>query len=165
MLWIARLWALWALGFGLVNLVSYSREPDTVTIIQHPHSAFATGNTTTLIHHGPTSSLCFHVVLSAALFFGLLMLHRQYGRLITGVAATCMLLTALYWVLHLSYLLAISNSVAAGFLGFKFPPIIASCLLTVVLQLANIWLALRRPVRNRDGDPHDFPPFATPQSL
>jgi len=148
LLWIARFYAVWVLGFGLVRFISYSTEPDRVVIHQNAPTgvSFGTGNSSLIVyHHGPTASLFFHVLLFACLTFGLFMLHQQLGRLMVGVAAVGVLSMTFYGVFRLVYLLAIASSIAVGFVHGKLPIILASSACSVVIQFFNIWLALRPP--------------------
>jgi len=165
LLWVARLYALWVLGFRLMHFVSYSREPDTVVVTQFAHPAHTTGNISTVItHHGPTVSLFVEVLLFACLTFGLLMVHRQVGRIMVGAAATCVLSMTIYNVLHLLYMLASANSISVAFLHITLPLTLLSCVFTVAFQSVNICLALRPPGQSNNIDCDNLPPFASPQS-
>jgi hypothetical protein len=165
MLWIARLYAMWTCGFDFVRLISYSNEPDTVTIIKSATNSGAipvTGTSTVIVYHGPTASLFVTVCLSAFLIIGLLMLNRKLGRMIVGAAAVSLLSLTLYGLFHLLYLVATANSISTGFLHSIFPLILVSCFWNVVWQFVNIWLALRPPQNSKTshhipGNDHPLP--------
>jgi uncharacterized membrane protein len=69
-------------------------------------------------------------------------------------AAVCLLAMDYYGVLHLVYLIAISNSVSAEFLHSKLSIIIAVSICNAALTFAYIWLALRPPegTKSRNGN-------------
>jgi hypothetical protein len=167
MLWIARLYAMWVIGFDFVRLISYSNEPDTVTVINPTTNSGAfpvTGATTVIVHHGPTASLFVTVFISACLIIGLLMLNRKLGRMIVGASAVSLLSLTLYGLFHLLYLVATANSISTGFLHSKLPLILVSCFWNVVWQFVNIWLALRPPQNSKTFPHHSLPNSSLPQS-
>jgi hypothetical protein len=157
MLWIARAFAVFALGLGLTKLVIYSGEPDRVVISESSvqltaHIATTGSQTITYFHNGPTIGLYAHVVLFACLACGLFALNRRLARLAV-VAVSCTLLAmSVFGLSDLIYQLVISNYVATAFWHFKFPAILINSACSTAFMALNIWLAARPPIANK---PHD----------
>lgn len=163
-LWLARLYATCVLIFDLMRLVFYSTEPHRVIITQGAPQDAHTGSSSILVYSGPTASFLIQILLVAGLIFGLLMVHRKLGRTMVGIAALGLLSMAVYGAIRFFYLLAISNSIAVGFLHIKLPFFLVSVGCNILFQLANIWLALRPPHRmNMESD--NSTPFAAPHSI
>jgi hypothetical protein len=160
LLWVARLYAFWALIFRLVRLIFYSSVPNTI-ISDHDVNSKVT---TVVVYSGPTTSLLIEVVLLACLAFGLLMLHRTLGRMMVGIAAVGLLTISGYGVLHLVYSMATANSVSADLLHIKLPIILASFSCGAALMFANMWLALQPPGGTNKLDSDNSPPFASPRT-
>jgi xanthine/uracil/vitamin C permease (AzgA family) len=168
MLWIARFYAMWVCGFDFVRLISYSNEPDTVTVVVNPAinsgAIPVTGTSAVIVHHGPASSLIVTVLLSAFLIIGLLMIKRKFGRIILGTAAVSLLAITLYELFHLLFLVAKANSMSADFLQTKFPLILVACFWNAVWQFVNIWLTLRPPQNSNTSHPVPGNNYPLPQS-
>ena len=159
MLWIARAYAVFALGLDFTKLVLFSRESDRVVISGSPGTLGTTGSQiVTYFHSGPTVSLYLTVILLACLFCGLFALNRGLARLAVGAVALVMIAMSAFGLAHLFYLLILANSVAVAFWHVKFPAILICTACNVALQAQNIWLALRPPVSNPE-DGHDGSTF------
>jgi hypothetical protein len=162
MLWLARLYAVFALSLSLFRFVSFSREPDTVAINYSPAPAEMTGNMTTVVAHHATSNLFVGTLLWACLAFGLSTLNRKSGQRIVLAAAIASIGLNFYGVSHLLYMMALSNTLALHHapLGEVF----AGSACSLVIQLGNIWLALRPPISN-ERDENNLPPFSSAQPI
>jgi hypothetical protein len=159
MLWIARAYAVFALGLDFTKLVLYSHEADRVVISGNPGSFGTTGTqVVTYFHSGPTASLYFTVILLACLVGGLFALNRGLARLAVGTAALVSIAMSVFGLTHLVYLLVLANSVSIAFWHVKFPTILICTVFNVALQAQNVWLAYRPPVSSRD-DGHDGTTF------
>jgi hypothetical protein len=165
MLWLARLYAVLALGFSLFRFISFSRDPETAVITYSPKGVGMTGNSTTLITHHATTTLFIGTLLLACLAFGLFMLNWKFGQRIVIAAALGSLALNFYGVLHLLYLSLLSNSPVSTYMHHPwFWEVFVGSTCNLVIQLGNIWLALRHPISDGPGESH-LPPLSSAQSI
>jgi len=156
MLWIARAYALFYFGFHLSRWIKYATEPAPT---------LALGST--LAYHGPTIILGVSVLLSGILTAGLFLLGRRLGWLLVippALGIMAMSLYELYLILRVLLLIMGSSHIKPS-LQWMLERVTVECLAIVIIQLVNIYLALRVPVAgNKDGNP-SFPPSLIPHSL
>ena len=162
MLWIARLYAMFGLSLSLFHLISYSRVQDTAVITYSPRASGMTGSSSIIVtHHAPAATLYIGTLLMASLALGLFMLNRKSGQMIVLAAALGSLGLNFYGVSHLLYLIMRSHHPFSAYMHHSwFWEVFVSSACIVVIQLGNMWLALRPPALDKNGESH-LPPLSS----
>ena len=153
MLWIARAYALFYFGFHLALWIKYATEPSPTI-----------GVGSTVTYHGPTIILGVSVLLSGILTVGLFLLGRRLGWLFAIPPSLGIMTMSLYGTLRLLLLVAGASYIKPSY-HWTLERMVVGCTALVIIQLVNVYLALRMPVaRNKDGN-LSFPPSLIPHSL